>query len=45
MRSWLHFRMHDEGFLQSHSLHGMLSLIATLGIAMLIVLLTVMSAK
>ncbi len=45
MRPWLHFRMHDERFLQSHSRHGMFSLITTLGIAMLIVLLTVMSAK
>jgi len=45
MRSLLHFRMPDERFLQSHSRHGTLSLMITLGIAMLIVLLTVMSAK
>ncbi len=45
MRTLLHFRTHDGRYFHSHRLHGTFSLIATLVMAMLIVLLLVMSAK
>ncbi|MGA7379638.1 MAG: hypothetical protein WBX03_02195 [Terriglobales bacterium] len=45
MRTMLHFRTHDGGYFHSHPLHGTVSLITTLVMAMLVVLLLVMSAK
>lgn len=45
MRTMLHFRNHDGGYFHSHPLHGTVSLITTLVMAILVVLLLVMSAK
>ena len=45
MKALLHFKTHDERFFHSHPLHGTLSLITTLVMAMLIVLVLVMSAR
>jgi len=41
----LHFRTHDGRYFHGHPLHGTVSLITTLVMAMLVVLLLVMSAK